>query len=286
MQLFVVTTEKDLSLPSLLQAAKAQNVSTTVIFFPTLTFLNGEVCVGTKSFSLQDDDRLLIRWPWDPGDVKNEYTFFAKYLVDTYSEQVVLDRTTLSDFSPFYEDKLFQALTFTKLGVRTPKTWHFATKKDITFSSLQFPLVMKSRISSRGKMTYKISSASDLKRRIQHVKLTDIIFQEYIPFQHDLRILLYKGEVLGTVERMPHLRKNNRLTVKGGHTFSLNKKAVITDCLAYASFIGADFVGFDVLAGADGKYYMIEANLSPQYDKFEKRTGVAVSEKIVRDLIS
>ena len=90
---------------------------------------------------------------------------------------------------------------------------------------------------------------------------------------------------MGIIERNPHVRANNRLAVKGGKVFHLTRKKVVADCLSYVSYIGADFVGFDVLLGEDKRYYIIEANLSPQYNKFEEITGTEVSEQIIKDLI-
>ena len=155
----------------------------------------------------------------------------------------------------------------------------------IDASLFSFPLVMKKRISSRGKGTYRILSVSDFRKRVRQVNIKDVIFQEHIPFQHDLRLLFYKGELLGIIERNPHVRANNRLAVKGGKVFHLTRKKVVADCLSYVSYIGADFVGFDVLLGEDKRYYIIEANLSPQYNKFEEITGTEVSEQIIKDLI-
>lgn len=285
MRLLLFTTRHDKSLSSFLRASEKYKVKTTVIDFADLRYQEGEIGYQEKVLKIRRTDKLLIRWPWDPTDTRKEYNFFVKCLVDTYPEQIILDKTCLADFTPFYEDKLFQSLIFSKLGIRTPQTWHFSSKSEIDTSILPFPLVMKKRISSRSKMTYRIATPSDLKRRIQKLSLHDFIFQEYIPFQYDLRLLFYKGKFLGTVERTPHVRANERLTVKGGRVFPLKNKKIVDDCLTYISYIGADFVGCDVLIGENGKYYLIEANLAPQFDKFEERTGVAVSEQILQESI-
>ena len=285
MRLFILTTDKDRSLPSILSAADKFLLTTTVLQFHKLSLVEGKVFFQGQELHIRKKDKILIRWPWDAEDTKIEYNFFVTYFTDRYEKQIFLDGKCLRDFTPFYEDKLFQAGVFTKMHILTPKTWYFSTLTPSALKILPKSIVVKKRISSRGKSNYLLRR-EELSMWSNLNDLSDYIIQEYIPLDHDLRLLFYKGKLLGVIDRTTHVRKSNLLTVKDGKPFVLKGKKIITDCLKYCRYLGEDFVGCDVLLGRDGNYYVIEVNLSPQFESFEKKMGFSVGEVLIRDIQS
>lgn len=285
MKLYIFTTEKDYSAASLVSAAEKFSLKPIIIHYHLLSYREGKVWYGDKPLSLTSVDKICIRWPGDIKKMNKLYTFYVNYLIEKHFDQIILDRFCLKNHLPHYEDKLFQSNIFSKLRIRTPRTWHFSEKEMVDTTTMSFPLVFKKRISWRSKHSYLIASKDDVEKKLRGVNVWEYLFQDYIPFAYDLRVLCYKGHFIGAVNRKPHLRRNNRLTVKGGHLSPWHNKRVIDQCLRYMEYIGADLVGFDVLIGKNGKSYLIEANLAPQYEKFEERTGIPVSERIIKDIL-
>lgn len=283
MRLWIFSTKKDLSLERIITEATKLAVSHSVVYFETLNVQKTTLHTGKKKLVIPKGDRIIIRWPFDADNTDREYNVFVRYLLEYYGSQVVFDTDCLREFSPFYEDKLFQSFVFEILSIRTPRTWSFQTIDQLSLTALPFPCVLKKRISSRSKNNFVVMNVSDLKKKLSGKQIQDYLLQEYIEIEHDVRVLILKSSVLGSVKRETHVRAGNRLTVKGREVFSSIPKNVISSAKKVQRYLGADFVGFDVLFATNGEVYFIEANLSPQFDKFEEATGVNAAKKLIQE---
>ncbi|MGV9312154.1 ATP-grasp domain-containing protein [Streptomyces sp. NPDC003691] len=56
---------------------------------------------------------------------------------------------------------------------------------------------------------------------------------------------------------------------------------IVAKCLAYRAMSGLDFIGFDFMAGDDGRYTVLEANPMPGYDGYDRRLGLRVSRALL-----
>ncbi len=282
MKIYIVTTDKDLSRFSLEKAALAKSSECIILYYHTLMYADGILQHEGKKLELARDDKMIIRWPWDAENVSQDYNVIVKMLLQKFRENITLDYEILQSHSPYYEDKLFQHALFDTYHISTPRTWFSPTIENL--KNLPFPIVAKKRISSRSKGNFLIRSLDELENRFADGTL-EYIFQEFIHIRDDLRILMLQGEVIGVVKRMTHIREEERLAVKGMEVYVLNNPEIISECSRLQKELDADFVGFDVLIDESGKYWIIEANMSPQFNRFEEVTGVDVSSRVIDALI-
>jgi hypothetical protein len=281
MSLYIFTTEHDLSRFSLEKAANKVFTSCQLIYYDKLSFVDGNWVFAGKKFTIRNEDKMLFRWPWDAENMKKDYSGILQMLIMSFENKSFLDKRCLQQYAPFYEDKLFQYYLFSALQIPTPKTYFAQSAADLS-DSMQIPVVAKKRVSSRSKGNFLLKDQLSLENFKQ--ESGQYIFQEFINIVDDVRILMIQGEVIGAVKRNTHIRTGNRLAVKGMSPYTVTNQHVIDDCRQIQEYLGADFLGFDVLFDDQGKYYIIEANLSPQYTSFEQVTKLPVSEMVLERL--
>jgi len=289
MKLLIFATHKDVSLFRIEDEARNEHIEYQTIYFETLFIVGNDLWVQLDDkkrshLAITPRDLLLIRWPFDADDTQIEYNIFVHFLLIHYEMQVVFDRKCLQRFTPYYEDKLFQSFVFKHLTIPSPRVDYFKNSNQVRQSETSFPLVFKKRVSSRSKNNFLVTSFSDLEKKLDDRVLTDYLFQEVVDIEYDVRVLAFKGTILGAVNRFTHLREGNRLAVKGREVFSNIPDEVKEEIKRSMAFLGADFVGFDVLFTKDTKHFFIEANLSPQFDKFEEATGVNVAQVLIKEV--
>lgn len=282
MTLLIFTTKTDISRHRLLQEGTKANCDSKLVYFEELSVVNNTLLHNLETLPITSSDRILIRWPFNADDTAIEYNVFVHFILMHYGDLVVFDRKCLREFSPYYEDKLFQALLFNKLKIPTPQTGYFLSYEKLEESTILFPLVLKKRVSSRSKNNFLVTSKEDLKKKLETRDIRDYVFQEVIDIDKDMRVLTLKDEVMGVVRRFTHTRDDNRLAVKGRENIENVPSEIYDYTQTIQKNLGADFVGFDVLLDKSGSYYFIEANLSPQFDKFEEATGVNVAKKVIQ----
>ena len=281
MGLFLFTTPHDLSRFSLEKAAKKIFGSCQIIYYDKLAFLDGDWSYDDMKLAVGTGDKVLFRWPWDAENMKKDYSNLLQMLIMTFDDKIFLDKRCLKQYAPFYEDKLFQYYLFSTLNIPTPKTY-FAQTTTVLLDSMQTPVVAKKRVSSRSKGNFLLRDQRSLENFNQDNG--QYIFQDFITIVDDIRILIIHDEIIGAVKRDTHIRSGDRLSVKGMSLYTVSNAQVIADCKKIQTYLGADFLGFDVLIDDQGRYYIIEANLSPQYTSFERVTKLPVSEMVLKRL--
>lgn len=287
MKVWIFTTKKDLSLSRLREESERLKNETVVMYFESLIFKDNHVFYKSEKLTklVQKKDKVLIRWPFDADDTDIEYNVFVHYLLMYFQKQILLDKKCLERFSPFYEDKFFQSVVFSKLKVPTPKTYYFSSLESFLSSDVGLPLVLKKRVSSRSKNNFLIHTKREVKEKLKNKHIKDYIFQDVIEIEKDMRVLFLKDALLGIVRRFTHVREGNRLAVRGREVVRKIPKEIEMYAQKIQKYLGADYVGFDVLLDKDGNYFFIEANLSPQFDKFEDATGVNAAKKVIQTLL-
>lgn len=112
-----------------------------------------------------------------------------------------------------------------------------------------------------------------------------LLVQEYVPHDHDLRVIVIGCEPLGAIERIPVTDFRSNL-----HVGSTVRRAMLTDevgrlAAMAAAAVGAEVAGVDILPRAAG-YVVLEVNSSPGFDGFESVTGVNVARAILEHALS
>lgn len=112
-----------------------------------------------------------------------------------------------------------------------------------------------------------------------------LLVQEYVPHDHDVRVIVVGGEPLGAIERVPVADFRSNL-----HVGSTARLADLTEeagrvAVMAAAAVGAEIAGVDMLPGEDG-YVVLEVNSSPGFDGFESATGTNVARAILVHALS
>ena len=193
--------------------------------------------------------------------------------------------------SKYYCDQLFRLN-----GLRTPKTVALSYSDDservVKENNLKFPLILKSSSGSQtGVGVVIVESFRSLHPTVQMINFLepniDLLLQEYIKIQYDMRVLVVNGKVLSSMKRNiieGDIRSNASLGAKTEY-IELTDIEIQTS-IKVAELVKGDIVGVDLLPAKDRekeKPYVLEANATPGLGGVEKITkGKSVTEEILK----
>jgi RimK family alpha-L-glutamate ligase len=149
---------------------------------------------------------------------------------------------------------------------------------------LKFPLVLKASNSSQGKKVYKSNSIEEIGGIVKKTgkDISDMVIQEFIDYDKDIRLLVIGDEVVGAMRRVPkegEFRANFSL---GG---SVEKYYAPEDmkklAISAAKSCDLEISGIDILVDKQGDYHLLEANRTPGLAGISKALGFNVADKLV-----
>ena len=190
-------------------------------------------------------------------------------------------------------DKYRTYLRLKDFGLTQPKTSLVPNKESVekSFNDLntKFPIILKTLRGAKGVGVLFVESERALNSLVQLLykqdSETDILIQEYIKTNFDVRVLVLGGKVIATMQRdvlEGDFRSNASLgaDVKKYNLTDLEKE----HCVRVAKAIGGIFTAVDFISSNDPENkppYILEVNSSPGTDNIEK-----VNKKnIVKDVI-
>jgi RimK family alpha-L-glutamate ligase len=162
-------------------------------------------------------------------------------------------------------DKLVTALRLAACALPHPRTAHVGDEVALDFG---FPVVVKPRFGSWGQDVTLCTSRASLRRCLRALRLRPwfqrqgAIVQEFVDCGgRDLRVLVARGEVVGSVERVaaPGEWRTN-VALGGTRRPATPPPAACYLAARAAETIGADLVGVDLLPDGDGGWVVIELN--------------------------
>jgi RimK family alpha-L-glutamate ligase len=193
--------------------------------------------------------------------------------------------------SKYYCDQLFRAN-----GLRTPKTIPLSYSDDservVKENNLKFPLILKSSSGSQtGVGVVILESFRSLHPTVQMITFLepniDLLLQEYIKIEYDIRVLVVNGKVLGAMKRNVmdgDIRSNASLGATTEFMELTDKE--IESSLKAAELVKGDIVGVDLLPAKDREKeqpYVLEANATPGFGGIEKITkGKSITQEILK----
>jgi biotin carboxylase len=150
---------------------------------------------------------------------------------------------------------------------------------------LTFPLVAKKLHSSMGRGVELIHTDEALRVFLQDAH-EEVLLQEYLEIEYDIRVLVVGGVALGAYMRYKRQGEPFLTTARGGK----REQIELTDELAFAAqeatlLQGLEISGVDLLYSG-GRLYIIEVNASPQFHVFEKATGINAAKHILSYVLS
>lgn len=163
-------------------------------------------------------------------------------------------------------DKLLTARVLGVAGLPHPVTTHLPPTEEE--SPLEPPLVLKPRYGSWGRDVYRCDTAADVERCLRRVRglpwfrRHGAIVQELVPPpDHDLRLLVAGGRVVGAVERVPAPGEwRTNVSLGGSLRRAVPPPEACELAIAAAQALASDFVGVDLLPLEGGGWVVLELN--------------------------
>ncbi len=235
-----------------------------------------DVVDNTPTFTTYDKKDLLqydIYLFRGMGDDMWEMMVFAKHLYENgktiIEEKLATERALITKLS----------VTLPKNGIPTIDQKLIFEYNDALEKELVFPLVLKGTRSSRGRAVFKIDSLEEFKNVYEEVG-PKVLLQKYIPIKFDYRVFIVGDKILGVMKRFNS--EENFLTniSQGGRAEKSELPQEVLDmCMKAKQVRKTEITGVDVIEH-EGKYYVLEVNTSPQFQGFEKSTGINVAGEI------
>ncbi len=233
-----------------------------------------------------DNSLIMMRGIHIPGVTGNQaWLDMAKTL--EYEGYTLINSTEchLNCSSKWYNQILFE-----RAGVRTPQTVLVAHKEGAreAFEKLEadFPIILKTSNGSRGVGVVWIESLKSLEAITQLLyrenEYIDLILQEYIPIEYDVRVIVVEGDVVGAMKR-PVPKGDFRSNVAQGSEPVAHELTgrEIEESIKAAKSVGGSVTGVDFMPAKDREAespYFIEVNSTPGLVGIEeaekKRTSV------------
>jgi len=167
-----------------------------------------------------------------------------------------------------------------------PRAWHFSSSHDVRIES--FPVIVKKRISSRGRGVYVIRNARQMRRYLLEHNISEFIIEDRIDIQRDIRALVLDHRVIGSVERRVRLKDNHGyagigVKVTVGYVIPRDIERRIIEI---SKRMRSDFCGIDFVEDMDGKIWLLECNVSPQFMALQKTLKIDVSGMLIDFIIN
>lgn len=187
-------------------------------------------------------------------------------------------------------DKYRTYLKMSDAKISTPKTALISSEHGIepAFKKVggKFPCVIKTLTGEQGVGVFIVDSWEGMKSSLQTVwKLkqgTEVIIQEYLEANYDMRIHILGGKCIAGMKRYK-IKKDFRSNYSlGGKIGELKITNEIEELAILASkCVGAVWSGIDIMETKDGKLYVIEINASPGTEGIEKATKIPITKKVI-----
>ena len=190
-------------------------------------------------------------------------------------------------------DKYRTSLRLSDYGIKQPKTVLVSDpeKSALAFDKLDtdFPIIMKTLRGSKGVGVLFVESEKSLDSIVQLINKqdedTDLLLQEYIKNDYDVRVLVLGGKVLATMKR-PVIEGDFRSNVSLG---SKPEKIKLTELEIEASLLAAKAVNgvwtaVDFIPSTNREKdapFIIEVNSSPGTEGIEEASGQNISKEII-----
>lgn len=206
----------------------------------------------------------------------------AQTLAHTLQERgkIVLDSKLARDFVP---SKFNEAVVYALSGVAHIPTYsarNFDALTQAGFSG-RYPVVVKDVDSQRGKGVRLRPDEAALRREIEEHGHT-VIIQDYVDMPYDLRVICIGDKVIGAIKResvSDDFRTN--VSLGGSATaYDISPDEAALALKAHRS-MGYDVSGVDITHSPDGTPFVIETNISPEWQGFKAATGIDVAGKII-----
>src|SRR5210317_363806 len=202
---------------------------------------------------------------------------------------VVNGRTTINVCA----DKYRTSLRLADYGLTQPKSILLNDPENsleiVRQSDIKFPLIMKTLRGSKGVGVLFVDTEKGLDSIVQLIHKqdedTDLIVQEYIKTDYDVRVHILGGKFLGAMKR-PVIEGDFRSNVSQGSKPENIKltELEIEECLKAAKAVGGLWTAVDFIPSKSREKeppFMLEVNSSPGTEGMEDATGKNIAKDVI-----
>lgn len=230
----------------------------------------------------------IILWRSSSLDKFAERTVFLNLLKD----KIIINHAVAN--KPFLANKFFQQKYFEHHSkIECIPTFKFRGKKDllraIRNKMVRLPVIIKPDSGSQGKNIVLARSKRDIGTLGKDIsKLT---VQKFVKNQGDFRVLMLGGKMLGAIKRTAEKNSFLNNLAQGGSAEKIADSHTLEDlhqiASKAASIFDLTFCGVDVIFDTQQKkYYFLEVNTVPEWQGFQKNTGIKVAEEIIKHCVT
>ncbi|UCB47566.1 MAG: RimK family alpha-L-glutamate ligase [Spirochaetota bacterium] len=219
-------------------------------------------------------------------------TYFALAVIRHLEKQGVLILNSSLSIETA-KDKLATMQILAANNIPIPKTMlaKFPLNIELVEQEFHYPLVLKTVSGSHGKGVFFCENKSQLKdiadlMEVSKDSKVNVIIQEFVLSSRgkDIRVLVIGGRPIGAMVRIAKKDSYKANFSTGGAVKPFEMNPTI-EWLAVesVSLLGLDIAGVDILFNNDS-YSICEINSSPEFEGFEKATGIDVPSEIYQYL--
>ena len=249
---------------------------------------------GVRRFHNKDDDKGFEVGAMTVAVIRGSITRKDSWLdfvsiLERANATLVNPRTTIN----MCADKYRTALRLADYGLTQPMTKLISdpeqSNEQVAEAGIKFPLIMKTLRGSKGVGVLFVDSEKGLDSIVQLIHKqdedADLLIQEYIKTEYDVRVHVLGGKVLASMAR-PVIEGDFRSNVSQG---SKPKKITLTEleieeCLKAAKAVGGYWTAVDFIPSKNRDKqppYFLEVNSSPGTEGIEDATGMNIAKEVI-----
>ena len=211
-------------------------------------------------------------------------------ILERANATLVNPRTTIN----ICADKYRSALRLADYGLTQPKTKLIndpeKSNELVDEAEIKFPLIMKTLRGSKGVGVLFIDSPKGLDSIVQLIHKqdedTDLLVQEYIKTEYDVRVHILGGKFLAAMKR-PVIEGDFRSNVSQGSKPQNIKltELEIEHCLLASKAVGGYWTAVDFIPSKNREKeppYFLEVNSSPGTEGIEDATGMNIAKDVIK----
>lgn len=211
----------------------------------------------------------------------NKRFYEAQLLARMLDEKgkIVIERSLAGNY---VKGKLQQAEKFVKNSVPHPQIWQASSAAGWreVLKNVTFPIIAKPVFGRKGRGICKLDSLDEAQYFFDN-NHDDYLAQVYMPIKGDYRVFVVGDKVIGAFKR--HMMKGAYVSNKRGTPGEKVDPSEEMSRIAINAVkaVNCEISGVDLLEH-NGNFYVIEANVAPQWEKFKLLTGIDPAPEIIR----
>ncbi len=226
-----------------------------------------------KKQNLDDFDVVIFRG-------YNDHIYEAQLLAEMLvgRNKTVIEQTLAGGY---VRGKMQQAKRLFERDINHPETFQ-ANNMDgweRVLEKMEFPIIAKPILGRKGRGIKKLNTIAEA-QEFFHENSGNYLAQKYFSIVSDFRIFVVGGKVIGGFQRFINegeYKSNIRGTRAEKIEIGEEMKKISLEAVAAMEY---EIAGVDLFEH-EGKFYVIEVNVSPQWEKFKFVTGINPGRKII-----